>query len=1280
MATIVLHTSGTLGDHLPFIALGQSLQARGHRVRLAINRVMHAHARRAGLVAVSLTDVERGEEKARQNPWAWNHWHYPDQTAHPSSPVADPREYLGQVQRLTAVCRDADLLIATAIRPMGYIVANILDIPWLTASMNPYAFWQPTSTSQQQALIQLRRKEYRNLGPLFNSIFQAVNTEVKVPAWSPGWLYARHVLLACSRYLISFDQNQLQPGTSIDLTGFWFYQDPNWKDWQPDSELEAFCRPSSDGKRPLALTFSSQPLEDPARILNRHVQAAARLGRRLVVQSGWAGFSKALLPEKVDQHQVHFVDFIPHDWLFQSVDCTIQHGGIGSIGRALRHGCPLFIEPFGNDQFYNAGLVADLGVGLVAHPFESSVGELAQGLRQLLTNPQYRRRARTIGIRIASENGLGNACSMIERYLDRLGNTRSLPRIYDRFSPPLSPRKKQAEETCSPQSLLAGSPKKDQVITDAPPDAHEIPKMIHQTWKGTDLPPDLRSFRDTWQRNHPEWTCYLWTDRDNRQFLEQNYPWFLPIYEAYPEPIMRSDAVRYFLLYHFGGLYVDLDFECLSPLDTVLKGKSLVLGQEPAEHVSSEASRIRGFNRIVGNAIMASVRGHPFWKHVFENMIAYHKAAGTLDATGPFLLTRAVESYPYPEQICLKDPQVFYPIHNKQIWEDLPAQEREDKTRRAFAVHHWHGIWWRPKGTSQDKQIKATLLNRGENIASAAMRAESSLRSMMRLSKLPRISCLMITGGPGENRFLGARRAVKLFISQSYSNKELVIVDDSSEHSLLSWLRHTYPQSLMDGTIQYLALPPEGKPLGELRNEALSAASGDFATQWDDDDLSHPQRLSLQMAALHVYQAEACTLERQQIWWIQEQRFAVSGHRVWESSLMCAMSKHPSYPAQSRGEDTPVTEKVMQSGRMVLLDAPWLYTYVFHGENTFDAGHWETHWHSGTERFENQRYQLKIAELSESLGLDLFSDNEAEGALPSAGQPAPSAPLEPDMNDELKLAGENTATDRSLVQGHAAFRDGYPSILVAIPVKDVQPFLTSLWTRLNALTYPHERINLAFLESDSSDDTFAAIEERLPMLRRSFSRVELLKRDYGYHCPAPRWEPGEQLRRRSILAKSRNFLLAKALKDEDWVLWIDADVARWPADVIERLLEVEKDIVAPNCLIQGTRKTFDYNTFKLKPEAASIDWTPYLVDGVLQPPKGLGRHYLSDLHDHQIVQVDSVGGTMLLVRADLHREGLIFPSFPHKYYLETEGLAVMARDMGYTCWGLPHLEIFHPPR
>jgi peptide chain release factor subunit 1 len=77
-----------------------------------------------------------------------------------------------------------------------------------------------------------------------------------------------------------------------------------------------------------------------------------------------------------------------------------------------------------------------------------------------------------------------------------------------------------------------------------------------------------------------------------------------------------------------------------------------------------------------------------------------------------------------------------------------------------------------------------------------------------------------------------------------------------------------------------------------------------------------------------------------------------------------------------------------------------------------------------------------------------------------------------------------------------------------------------------------------------------------------------------------------------------------------------------------------------------------------------------------------------------LVRLDSVGGTVLLVRGDVHRDGLIFPPFPYGGgspairrphplgpgvcgELETEGLGIMALDMGYQCWGMPKLEVLH---
>lgn len=247
-----------------------------------------------------------------------------------------------------------------------------------------------------------------------------------------------------------------------------------------------------------------------------------------------------------------------------------------------------------------------------------------------------------------------------------------------------------------------------------------------------------------------------------------------------------------------------------------------------------------------------------------------------------------------------------------------------------------------------------------------------------------------------------------------------------------------------------------------------------------------------------------------------------------------------------------------------------------------------------------------------------------------------------------------------------------PRILILTPVKDAARFLKGYCQRILSLTYPKNRISIGFLESDSQDGSYEALAEHVRELQTVVGRAALYKKDFGFQLPTgvPRWAPGYQLARRSILAKARNTLLFRALRDEDWVMWLDADVVEFPCDLIEQLLAYDLDIVHPNCVLDHGGETFDRN-----------GWT----EG--------GRKFLHDFRGHKRpVRLQSVGGTVLLVRAELHREGLVFPSYLYgleskiirsvhdvwgKGEIETEGFAMMAADMGYQCWGLPDLEVRH---
>lgn len=73
--------------------------------------------------------------------------------------------------------------------------------------------------------------------------------------------------------------------------------------------------------------------------------------------------------------------------------------------------------------------------------------------------------------------------------------------------------------------------------------------------------------------------------------------------------------------------------------------------------------------------------------------------------------------------------------------------------------------------------------------------------------------------------------------------------------------------------------------------------------------------------------------------------------------------------------------------------------------------------------------------------------------------------------------------------------------------------------------------------------------------------------------------------------------------------------------------------------------------------------------------------HLADVENpdpERVMPLDGVGGTALMVKADVHRDGAMFPAFPFYHLVETEGFAKMVKRLGYSIFGLP--EYFVSPR
>lgn len=225
---------------------------------------------------------------------------------------------------------------------------------------------------------------------------------------------------------------------------------------------------------------------------------------------------------------------------------------------------------------------------------------------------------------------------------------------------------------------------------------NKVPKIIHQTWKTNDLTSPFKELSETWKYYLPDWEYILWTDEMNREFVAEHFPEFLTKYDSYPHNIQRADAIRYLLLKKYGGLYVDLDFECLENIEFLFDGAEFIAGKEPHWH----AHRF-GFNYIVCNAFMASTPNNDFINFVYHRMLTHPLTEANfpfdvLDSTGPFLLTHAYNAYPNKEIVHILEPKTIYPIGQWEVDKikknEIPG-EMKKRIDEAHAIHYFFGTW-----------------------------------------------------------------------------------------------------------------------------------------------------------------------------------------------------------------------------------------------------------------------------------------------------------------------------------------------------------------------------------------------------------------------------------------------------------------------------------------------------------------------------------------------------------------------------------------------------------
>ena len=94
-----------------------------------------------------------------------------------------------------------------------------------------------------------------------------------------------------------------------------------------------------------------------------------------------------------------------------------------------------------------------------------------------------------------------------------------------------------------------------------------IPKVIHYCWFGGNPLPELAlKCIASWKKFLPDYEIKEWNERN---FDVYQAPYIAEAYKL-KKYAHVSDYARFWILYHYGGIYFDTDVEVIRPMDDIL--------------------------------------------------------------------------------------------------------------------------------------------------------------------------------------------------------------------------------------------------------------------------------------------------------------------------------------------------------------------------------------------------------------------------------------------------------------------------------------------------------------------------------------------------------------------------------------------------------------------------------------------------------------------------------------------------------------------------------------
>ena len=418
---IVLTTVGTLGDLHPFLALAQAMQDRGIRVLLGCPEDHVKKARAAGVEAVAILPgfdeicFRMGCDKAEAA----------------RRIMGDQRQMLEQMilpalsdcaAKIDEISQGAAAIVTSPFVLAAPIIAEKRALPLVAAILQPMALLSALDPPNTRGFAMMKHGAVGPAGRAWNGAVYGVMRRVLAglygrnisrvrrdhglsPSGGPRMFEAAGAAaMTLGLYSAAFAPLPADAPPDTELVGFPFFDSDTGVGNELQPALAAFL---SAGPPPIVFTLGTFAVHASGDFYKEAERIARALGVRAVLLTG---ISEAA----VTDGPIFRCGYAAHSRLFPRAAAVVHHGGIGTVGQALRAGTPQFVVPHMGDQHDHAHRVVNLGLGATMTPAKFKGGRATSVIAALLESSRVQARAAEMAGRVGAENAASTAAALVD--------------------------------------------------------------------------------------------------------------------------------------------------------------------------------------------------------------------------------------------------------------------------------------------------------------------------------------------------------------------------------------------------------------------------------------------------------------------------------------------------------------------------------------------------------------------------------------------------------------------------------------------------------------------------------------------------------------------------------------------------------------------------------------------------------------------------------------------------------------------------------------------------